>query len=205
MGGDVLEKTLTAPSQGGDLLAWVREQLDVARIATATAGFASGEAFHRGVMECLREVLTGLVPLEAERDALRAKVAEVEALMVHLGGPSPDRGTLAELEAERRWIPVGERLPPLQTNVFVAFSIAAGGGRAISSLETDGDARPDGLWWASDPEEGAGAEFVEVTHWRPLPAGPEVQAAVQWCPDCGPETGTNPECDMCGAGPEVQP
>ena len=72
---------------------------------------------------------------------------------------------VAELEAERRWIPVSERLPEVyrdEDGEFIPFLVC----------ENDKDfpyrALYDGLNW------GDGMFVADVTHWMPLPKLPEV-------------------------------
>jgi hypothetical protein len=69
---------------------------------------------------------------------------------------------IAELEAERRWIPVSERLPEdterMLTIVYDAFEDTT----AISILQHYGD----GDWFSWDS-----GRYV-VTHWMPLPESP---------------------------------
>ena len=70
--------------------------------------------------------------------------AEVEALK-------------AQLEAQR-WIPVGERLPEIEDDVLVFDGTVN-----IGSFDSDG------RWYDFEMMSISG-----VTHWRPLPAPPEV-------------------------------
>jgi len=70
------------------------------------------------------------------------------------------KGYIAELEAERRWIPVSERLPENISNVL----ILSRGEQLIASYLSKYS-----LWYVP---------FVDkpvVTHWMPLPELPEVQ------------------------------
>jgi hypothetical protein len=76
------------------------------------------------------------------------------------------RARIAELEGERRWIPVSERLPEVyrdEDGEFIPFLVC----------ENDKDcpyrALYDGLNW------GDGMFVADVTHWMPLPEPPEVQ------------------------------
>lgn len=73
------------------------------------------------------------------------------------------RKRIAELEAERRWVPVSERLPEAETRVLVATP--------TGYMEVD--------WRFSEPIIDCGlANFYSldnVTHWMPLPEPPEVQ------------------------------
>ena len=70
------------------------------------------------------------------------------------------RARIAELEAERRWIPVSERLPENISNVL----ILSRGEQLIASYHSKYS-----LWYVP---------FVDkpvVTHWMPLPELPEVK------------------------------
>ena len=68
---------------------------------------------------------------------------------------------IAELEAERRWIPVGERLPEPYTRVLACIK--------SGYMEVD--------YMYSEPIVDVGiADFNSldnVTHWMPLPPSPE--------------------------------
>lgn len=69
---------------------------------------------------------------------------------------------IAELEAERRWIPVSERLPEEYVKV-IAF--------AKDCMNVDW-VLPEDL---REVGKGAFARLYNVTHWMPLPKLPEVQ------------------------------
>ena len=62
------------------------------------------------------------------------------------------------LEAERRWIPVSERLPNPDANVLVK------GGCAYYI---------DEKWWSMMGDSAHRPIMWEVTHWMPLPTPPE--------------------------------
>jgi hypothetical protein len=66
---------------------------------------------------------------------------------------------LAELVEERRWVPVGERLPEIEERVDVA-----GQGRDFIAWRTPSD-------WRNEDEYG-----INVTHWRKRTPGPEGDA-----------------------------
>lgn len=72
----------------------------------------------------------------------------------------------ARLLEERRWIPVGERLP--EGGAFEVLVMIAGAEKPIS-LYTNG----------VDFYEFNGSEVIpySVTHWKPMPKGPEVRDA----------------------------
>jgi hypothetical protein len=69
---------------------------------------------------------------------------------------------IAEIEAERHWIPVSERLPKKTDTVLVL----AGGVRVIATYHNKN--KWELLWRIS-------SEIYGVTHWMPLPQPPEVQ------------------------------
>ena len=68
---------------------------------------------------------------------------------------------LETLVAERRWSPVGERLPDRMQTVWVVSSLGA----HAASLDSSGQ-------WLDD-EENPGKK---ITHWQPLPPGPKESA-----------------------------
>ena len=68
---------------------------------------------------------------------------------------------LEELVEERRWIPVGERLPERVQPVWVVSSLGA----HAASLDSFGQ------WLDDDGNPGK-----KVTHWQPLPAEPKGEA-----------------------------
>lgn len=72
---------------------------------------------------------------------------EVEALQARV----------AELEAERRWVSVEERMPDVGVEVVASGHLLRRKRRALASYA-------DGRWFGVD---------FEVTHWMPLPAAPE--------------------------------
>lgn len=74
------------------------------------------------------------------------------------------RARIAELEAARRWVPVGERLPAQLEAVLVcnnagAFSTYFSAWRSFSNE-----------WFIDDDLD---EKIENVTHWQPLPAAPE--------------------------------
>ncbi len=100
-------------------------------------------------------------------EGLNKRIAELEAL-VNVSEGLYERiyeqaARIAELEAERRWIPVSERLPEdterMLTIVYDAFEDTT----AISILQHYGD----GDWFSWDS-----GRYV-VTHWMPLPELPK--------------------------------
>jgi hypothetical protein len=79
---------------------------------------------------------------------------------------------IEHLRSERRWIPVGERLPARNVNVIV--SIPSHEELFIASLDEGG------MWFSSDPTADAYSlgEDGAPTHWMPLPAPPQVTPSV---------------------------
>ena len=65
---------------------------------------------------------------------------------------------IARLREERRWVPVGERLPEMLQNVLVCSS------RGIHCASLDSR----GQWLDEDENPGK-----KITHWQPLPPGTE--------------------------------
>jgi hypothetical protein len=92
-----------------------------------------------------------------------------QVIIIGMVGGDPDRKLLLEeakaeiikLREERRWIPVGERLPPDEKWVDVA-------GRWY-----DGIGWHDGDYWVNVDEDPFPSQ---VTHWRKRPPGPEGDA-----------------------------
>ena len=71
---------------------------------------------------------------------------------------------IARLREERRWIPVGKRLPPVQCDDVLTLSFFSDG----SPLVCIG--WHNGIEWMHYIGRGPG---LPVTHWMPLPPGPE--------------------------------
>ena len=70
---------------------------------------------------------------------------------------------LQELGEERRWVPVGERLPEKYQRVIVALTPDSKGRVEVCEAVH---------WKGSDFETDKGN--YECSHWMPLPPGPEV-------------------------------
>lgn len=72
---------------------------------------------------------------------------------------------IAELEAAQRWIPVSERLPEVNEDVFTVVYDTNDGSTSVSALKHHGD----GVWFTWDKG------YYVVTHWMPMPKLPEAQ------------------------------
>ena len=72
---------------------------------------------------------------------------------------------IAELEAAQRWIPVSERLPEVNEDVFTLVYDTNDGSTSVSALKHHGD----GVWFIWDKG------YYVVTHWMPMPKLPEAQ------------------------------
>ena len=80
---------------------------------------------------------------------------------------------IAELEAERRWIPVSERLPELGSPILFYDSILE---RINKGTCTAKNSDNTNLHWFTDDDLfyfGDRSEYI--THWMPLPNPPEVK------------------------------
>lgn len=75
------------------------------------------------------------------------------------------RARIAELEAAQRWIPVSERLPEVNEDVFTVVYDTNDGSTSVSALKHHGD----GVWFIWDKG------YYVVTHWMPMPKLPEAQ------------------------------
>ena len=116
-------------------------------------------------VETLREIRANFEALQAELDAARARIAELEAEADAADACAiAQDGRIAELEAARRWVPVGERLPEKRGEYLVRSHYRDDTFIAICEYD------PDLI--------GSGWRTVSwVTHWQPLPAAPEAPDA----------------------------
>ena len=81
---------------------------------------------------------------------------------------------IEHLRNERRWIPVSERLPEIDTNVLAAFVDGKRRSRVCEVLFTDfsDEDEPPKPEWCDDYGR---IPHSDVTHWMPLPEPPEVK------------------------------
>ena len=78
------------------------------------------------------------------------------------------KAEIARLREERRWVPVGERLPTVQgDDVLTARGPWEDGGYSISRGWWNGEC------WMS---YGSDRDMPPVAFWQPLPPGPEGEA-----------------------------
>ena len=120
----------------------------------------------------LKKAEDRITELKAENDELKERVAmlDVNSVFKSLGEmgyiEQVDRLTarIAELEAERRWIPVSERLPDNWESVLT-IDISKSTRDMVTAFYN-----PETSLWATHFSCG-----LWVTHWMPLPEPPEVQ------------------------------
>jgi len=101
---------------------------------------------------CLGEVATRLSELVEERRSISTLLQKVESLEAENN----------RLREERRWVPVGERVPDDTVECLVFHKRSKECRRAYVYK---------GDWW-----DGVYLITGNVTHWRPLPPGPEGDA-----------------------------
>ena len=101
------------------------------------------------IVEVLRRPLETISQCRRMR-YVTAEVAEIAA------------AEIARLREERRWVPVGERLPEKYQRVIVAFTPDSRGVVEVCEAVHN---------FGSDFETDKGC--YECSHWKPLPPGPE--------------------------------
>ena len=110
----------------------------------------------RPTQESYEHALVGASLVAAAR--LQDKVFEIQEL----------KAELARLQAERRWIPVGERLPEEFTPVL---TFSKDNDKPVTAILAAG------FWWSNVDAAGFWSSNVDwalnVTHWMPLPSVPE--------------------------------
>lgn len=128
--------------------------------------------------------------LNDELEAARARISELEAYADKLARGLPEgmlpkdvenlrvanvqmAARISELEAARRWVPVGERLPNRGQTVYGwihPVSYVPGHGKEMTYMPM---LNPDYPWRST--WDMATYSALDITHWQPLPAGPEVE------------------------------
>ena len=101
---------------------------------------------------CLLETATRLAELVEERRSISTLLQKVESL----------EAENKRLSEERRWVPVGERVPEKYQIVIVALTPDSKGRVEVCEAVH---------WKGSDFETDRGN--YECSHWMPLPPGPE--------------------------------
>ena len=104
---------------------------------------------------CLLEVATRLEELVEERRSISTLLQKVESL----------EAENKRLREERRWVPVGERLPAVQgDDVLTARGPWEDGGYSITRGWWNGE-----CWMSYEWDR----DMPPVAFWQPLPPGPE--------------------------------
>ena len=126
-----------------------------------------------GCFECIYDVEPDLSSPEVDcrTDLVNISADLIEAQAKRIGELEAE---LLKLREENRWIPVGERLPELDSEDFIHETVPV-----VEVLVMIGGAtKPATLFFNGDTffdlkEDG---EFIpyRVTHWKPMPKGPEV-------------------------------
>lgn len=109
---------------------------------------------------CLLETATRLEELAEERRSISTLLQKVESL----------EDEIASLREERRWVSVGERLPDVGADVLAMGGEGEFQARLVSVGESH---RWEPLWLDVHGCGCCGGGRPNVTHWMPLPPGPE--------------------------------
>jgi hypothetical protein len=120
------------------------------------------------IAACLAEVAKRLAELVEERRSISTLLQKVESL----------EAEIARLREERRWVPVGERLPGLNESNGFRFDclVRCQTGNVCEMVyeintfaKQERNRQPRWKWHGM-------ISMWEVTHWQPLPPGPEGDA-----------------------------
>ena len=132
-----------------------------------------------GCFECIYDVEPDLSSPEVDcrTDLVNIATGTIKAQAKRIGELEAE---LAKLREENRFIPVEERLPDQELEAEPKDADGKpllGGYECIAQIE--GAKRPTALWYCRIDGEGAwtdesGENFYRVTHWKPMPKGPEV-------------------------------
>ena len=119
------------------------------------------ECLEHGAGTCRNENLIAklraeITRLKEENHALDQINRDIQTAAAHLDEVLAE---IDRLNTERRWIPVGERLPETRQAVLLFLH---------SGWEISGHLGLDGNWYDNDDEQ-----FINVTHWMPLPPPPD--------------------------------
>ena len=106
-------------------------------------------------------------------DALRAELEKRTAELHYANTACIEmKHELARLKAERRWIPVSERLPKYgEPSLTIYHTKNAISQITIRCLVEDRDDKLRVIWY--DIENGLWVNGNNITHWMPLPPAPE--------------------------------
>lgn len=102
---------------------------------------------------CLAEAAARLETLVEERRSITTLLQKIESL----------EAENERLREERRWVPVGERLPPFGADVLTLSFFSDGVPLVCIGWH-------NGQEWMHYTGRGPG---LPVSHWQPLPPGPE--------------------------------
>ena len=139
------------------------ELIEAVRIMSRTIQTEDGV-----IPACLAEVATRMAELVEERRSISTLHQKVESL----------EEEISRLREERRWVPVGERLPELnEANRFCfdCLVCCTRGNVCEMTYEINTYAKQERNRQPRWKRQGM-ISMREVTHWRPLPPGPEGDA-----------------------------